>query len=165
MSATMGTPAWATIIGNALASPSWGTATRTMSAPWVARAWTWISVAPTSSVLVMVIDWMEIGAPSPMSTVPRRIRREGRRSASIMVPLSRRWWVTGGPRSRLEEVQAPTGAQVRGLRRGRDIEARAGVTDLHPQAARLHLDDQADGIACSEVTVAQAVGHEFGHEQ
>jgi hypothetical protein len=39
-------------------------------------------VAPASSVLVVVIDWMEMGAPSPMSTVPRRMRREGRRGAT-----------------------------------------------------------------------------------
>ncbi len=56
ISATIGTPARATIIGRALASASWGTATRTMSAPCVARAWIWMSVAPMSSVLVMVID-------------------------------------------------------------------------------------------------------------
>src|SRR5438128_7389489 len=86
MSATMGTPASATIAPSARASPSWGTATRTMSAPWVARAWTWISVAATSSGLVMAIDWMETGAPPPMSTPPREIRREVRRAASMVAP-------------------------------------------------------------------------------
>src|SRR5207244_12540492 len=92
MSATIGTPASTTIAGSALASASWGTATRTMSAPWVARAWAWIRVAPTSSVLVVVIDWMEMGAPSPMSTVPRRMRRVGWRCASIVRPLSEWKW-------------------------------------------------------------------------
>jgi len=62
--------------------PRGGTATRTMSAPWVARAWTWTSVAATSSVLVIAIDWMETGEPQPMSTVPSWIRREGRRAPS-----------------------------------------------------------------------------------
>src|SRR5437763_1419297 len=85
MSATMGTPASATIAGSALASASWGTATRTMSAPWVARAWAWTRVAETSSVLVVVIDWMEMGASPPMSTVPRRMRREGHIEARTRV--------------------------------------------------------------------------------
>src|ERR671919_378972 len=41
-----------------------------MSAPWVASSWTWISVALTSSVLVVVIDWIEIGAFPPTATDP-----------------------------------------------------------------------------------------------
>jgi hypothetical protein len=38
-----------------------------------------------SSVFVMVIDWMEMGAPPPMSTVPRRMRRERRRAQATLV--------------------------------------------------------------------------------
>jgi hypothetical protein len=33
----------------------------------------------------MVIDWMEMGAPSPMSTVPKRMRRERRRAQATLV--------------------------------------------------------------------------------
>ncbi len=73
MSATMGTPASRTIIGSAAASPGWGTATRTMSAPWVASAWAWIRVAWMSSVLVVHIDWMAIGEPPPIGTLPTMI--------------------------------------------------------------------------------------------
>jgi hypothetical protein len=35
----------------------------------------------------MVIDWIEIGAPPPMSTVPRRMRREGRRAQATLVSV------------------------------------------------------------------------------
>ena len=59
--------------GSASASPSWGTATRTMSAPCVASSCTWISVASTSSVFVAVIDWIDMGAPPPTATFPTLI--------------------------------------------------------------------------------------------
>jgi hypothetical protein len=78
----------------------------------------------------------------------------------------------GGPdldsptvRNTTEEVEAPAGTQVSGLRSDGDIEARAGVMDLHAQGLRLNLDDQVNGIARTEAAVAQAVGHQLGDEQ
>src|SRR6266550_946858 len=68
-------------------------------------------------------------------------------------------------RNATEQVEAPAGIQVRGLRRDGDIEARARVTDLCAQGLGLDLDDQVNGIARTEATVAQAVGHQFGDEQ
>ena len=77
----------------------------------------------------------------------------------------------GGPdldsptvRNTTEEVEAPSGTQVRGLQSDGDIEARPGVMDLHAQGLRLYLNDQANGIARTEAAVAQAVGHQLGDE-
>jgi len=75
MSAMIGSPAPATIAGSASASGIPGTATRTMSAPASRRRRTCSSVASTSCVLVVVIDWTLTVAPPPMATPPTEIRR------------------------------------------------------------------------------------------
>ena len=73
MSAMIGSPAPSTIAGSASASGMPGTATRTMSTPASRRRPTCSSVASTSYVLVVVIDWMLTGAPPPIAMPPTLI--------------------------------------------------------------------------------------------
>ena len=73
MSAMIGSPAPATMAGSASASGIPGTATRTMSAPASRRRPTCSSVAATSCVLVVVIDWTLTGAPPPIGMPPTTI--------------------------------------------------------------------------------------------
>jgi len=73
MSAMIGSPAPATMAGSASASGIPGTATRTMSAPASRRRPTCSSVAATSCVFVVVIDWMLTGAPPPIGMPPTTI--------------------------------------------------------------------------------------------
>ena len=70
MSATSGTGLPSTSARTALAQSSLYTETRTMSAPAIASARIWESVASTSAVSVLVIDCTETGAPPPMATWP-----------------------------------------------------------------------------------------------
>jgi len=65
---------------NASAAFSVGTDTRTRSAPALAHALIWATVAATSSVSVLVIVWIAIGASPPMATRPTRICRDFRRT-------------------------------------------------------------------------------------
>ena len=61
------------ILPTALAAAMSGTATRMISHPAAARVQIWWRVASTSSVRVLVIDWMVTGAPPPMGTPPTMI--------------------------------------------------------------------------------------------
>lgn len=89
MSETSGTGEPFTMAGSAAAASASGTATRTMSAPSAASARICESVASTSAVWVVVIDWTDTGAPSPTGTGPTRIRRVFLRSAMAeMLPWS-----------------------------------------------------------------------------
>ena len=56
--------------GTALAASSRSTVMRTSSEPARASAATWSTVAATSAVSVLVIDWTTIGAPPPTLTPP-----------------------------------------------------------------------------------------------
>ena len=77
MSAITGTGERFTIVSSATASLSRGTATRTSSQPASAMRPIWASVASTSLVSVLVIDWTTTGAPPPIGTPPTQIwRRE-----------------------------------------------------------------------------------------
>ena len=61
-----------TIAGTAAAASSLLTVTRTSSLPARASAATWRTVAATSAVSVLVIDWTTIGWPEPTGTPPTR---------------------------------------------------------------------------------------------
>src|SRR5687767_9170936 len=88
MSAMTGTVDLAAIASSAPASSQCGTATRTMSTPAATRDAICCSVALTSAVFVVVIDWTEMGAPPPTGTRPTWIWRVGRRSFIIGASLS-----------------------------------------------------------------------------
>src|ERR1700733_6382943 len=93
MSAIAGICDFLAIAGSASASSWDGTATRTIWQPdAVSSAICW-SVALTSAVSVVAIDWTETGAPPPTGTDPTISCREIRRSASG------RGGVSGRPRS------------------------------------------------------------------
>src|SRR3990172_2548228 len=62
----------ATISGTACAAASWFTVTRTSSLPARARSATWRTVAVTSAVSVLVIDWTTTGCVDPTATGPIR---------------------------------------------------------------------------------------------
>jgi hypothetical protein len=70
MSATTGTVDLAAMARRASASSQCGTATRTMSTPAATSAAICCSVALTSAVFVVVIDWTRIGASPPTVTPP-----------------------------------------------------------------------------------------------
>src|SRR4051812_207199 len=83
MSATTGIVACSAICRSASASSQCGTATRTISQPVATSAAICWSVALTSAVFVVVIDWTDTGASPPTSTEPTRIFRVALRFASI----------------------------------------------------------------------------------
>src|SRR5215207_2556655 len=87
MSATTGTVDLAAIAVRASASSQCGTATRTMSTPAATSEAICCRVALMSAVLVVVIDWMRIGASPPIVTSPTRTCRVFLRSVST-VPVS-----------------------------------------------------------------------------
>ena len=58
--------------GTAAAASSLFTVTRTNSLPARASAATWRTVAATSAVSVLVIDWTTMGCPDPTGTPPMR---------------------------------------------------------------------------------------------
>src|SRR5512143_4093165 len=64
-----GTSTCATMSGTARAASSLLTVTRTSSEPASASARTCATVAATSAVSVLVIDWTTIGAPPPIRTL------------------------------------------------------------------------------------------------
>src|SRR5215470_13441662 len=75
------------ICGTAAAASSRSTVTRTISEPARASAATWATVAATSPVSVLVIDWTTMGAPPPTITPPTSTATELRRwegPASVM---------------------------------------------------------------------------------
>jgi hypothetical protein len=80
MSAITGIVACSTMGLSASASSQCGTATRTISHPVATNAAICCSVAFTSAVLVVVIDWIRTGASPPTSTQPTRTLRDVRRS-------------------------------------------------------------------------------------
>src|SRR5438309_955981 len=88
MSAITGTVACSAICFSARASSQCGTATRTMSTPAATSDAICCSVAFTSEVFVVVIDWTETGASPPISTDPSLIFLDVLRSASIMVSIA-----------------------------------------------------------------------------
>ena len=55
---------------SALAASMVGTAQRMMSQPAASRARIWAAVASTSSVLVLVMDWIIMGLPPPIFLFP-----------------------------------------------------------------------------------------------
>src|SRR3954451_19468591 len=75
MSAITGIGDSLTIVLSASTSLSRGTAQRMRSPPASATARIWRSVASTSAVSVLVIDWTTTGAPPPMGTPPTLIWR------------------------------------------------------------------------------------------
>src|SRR5438128_10200600 len=91
MSATTGIVACSAIVLSASASSQWGTATRTISHPAATRAAICWSVALTSAVFVVHIDWTRTGASPPTSTQPTLISRDARRRmliANVSIPRS-----------------------------------------------------------------------------
>src|SRR3712207_4762025 len=82
MSAITGSWDFAAIVARASASSWLGQATRTMSQPAAVSSAICCSVALTSAVTVVVIDWTEIGASPPTSTLPTLIWRLRRRGLS-----------------------------------------------------------------------------------
>src|SRR3954462_990252 len=81
MSATTGICDFLAIIGSASASSWDGTATRTIWQPLAVSSAICCSVALTSDVSVVVIDWTLPGAPPPTGTDPTMICRLVRRGA------------------------------------------------------------------------------------
>src|SRR5512132_2349598 len=129
-SATTGTVDLAAIAVRASASSQCGTATRTMSTPAATSEAICCRVALMSAVLVVVIDWMRIGASPPIVTSPTRTCRVFLRSVStVPVSHSLRGVPLAHPRSLLEPPAPPS------LR---------GVPLAHP---RLSLDPPAPGLA------------------
>src|SRR5690606_38916212 len=82
MSAITGICDLRAIAGSASTSSCDGTATRTIWQPAAVSSAICCSVAFTSAVSVVVIDWTLTGAPSPTGTEPTMIRRLGRRGAN-----------------------------------------------------------------------------------
>ena len=70
MSTTTGRGLSSLILATARAEARSGTATRMMSHPAAARVRICFRVAWTSSVRVLVMDWMDTGAPPPTGTLP-----------------------------------------------------------------------------------------------
>src|SRR5256885_542749 len=87
MSAITGICECFVISGSASASSWLGTATRTIWQPVAVSSAICCSVASTSTVLVVVIDWTLTGASPPTATLPTWICRVIRRGARAMVPL------------------------------------------------------------------------------
>ena len=73
MSATSGMWMRALMAGTARAASSVGTATRMISQPACSRRRICCTVASTSSVAVLHMDWMLTGAPPPTATPPTMI--------------------------------------------------------------------------------------------
>ena len=69
------------ISGTAAAASALFTVTRTISEPARASSATCRTVAATSAVSVLVMDWTTIGAPPPIATCPTRTWRLARRGA------------------------------------------------------------------------------------
>src|SRR3990170_8992284 len=70
MSAIRGMPIDFLISERADAASASGTATRTISHPASSSRFIWETVASTSRVSVLVIDWTMTGAPPPIKTLP-----------------------------------------------------------------------------------------------
>src|SRR5438309_620915 len=87
MSAITGIVACSAIVFSAFASSQWGTATRTISHPAATRAAICCSVAFTSAVFVVHIDWTRMGASPPTSTHPTRTFLETRRETLMLIPV------------------------------------------------------------------------------
>ena len=83
MSAMTGICDFAAIAGSASASSADGQATRTMSQPDAVSSAICCSVALTSEVRVVVIDWTEIGWSEPTPTGPTCSCRVFRRGARV----------------------------------------------------------------------------------
>src|SRR5579871_5170110 len=77
------------IFGTAAAAASVFTVTRTSSEPARASSITWLTVATTSAVSVLVIDWTTIGLDPPTGTPPTLTATEARRFiTAITLPKS-----------------------------------------------------------------------------
>src|SRR5262245_12391678 len=83
MSAMIGTGEKRISLGNASASSSFGTATRTISQPAATSEAICAVVAGTSCVFVSVIDWTTTGAPPPILTPPTLTERSLGTRASL----------------------------------------------------------------------------------
>src|SRR5438552_16235544 len=73
MSAMMGIVVCFLMAGSALAASGVLTVTRAISQPACSNWWICSTVAFTSAVSGVVMDWTTIGAPPPMGTLPTRI--------------------------------------------------------------------------------------------
>ena len=62
------------------AACTFGAVTRTISQPTSARATDWRTVAATSWVSLVVIDWTRMGLEPPTPTLPTRTSRVARRT-------------------------------------------------------------------------------------
>src|SRR5829696_2135698 len=118
--------------GSASASSWLGQATRTMSQPVaVSSAICW-SVALTSEVSVVVIDWTEIGESLPTPTEPTLIWRVLRRGAR-----------TGGGRAGMpSETEEPTAVMAPSYGRGRRIPAPTASGRQPPGSAQVQGYDE-----------------------
>ena len=76
-----------TIAGTAAAASSLFTVTRTSSLPARASAATWRTVAATSAVSVLVIDWTTMGWPEPTGTPPTEAVTVCRRARDGMAEI------------------------------------------------------------------------------
>src|SRR5437763_16178145 len=90
MSAITGTVDFAAMASSAFASSQCGTATRTMSTPVATSEAICCSVALTSAVFVVVMDWTRTGASPPTSTQPTLTCRELLRWMGITILSLRR---------------------------------------------------------------------------
>ena len=84
MSARTGMRTCALMRERASAASASGTATRTMSQPAASRRRIWATVAATSGVGVLVMDWTVTGAPPPTATPPTVIARVALRRIGFM---------------------------------------------------------------------------------
>src|ERR1051325_6962892 len=95
-----GSPTSATIAGTARAASSLLTVTRTSSEPAACRARTCATVAATSAVSVLVIDWTTMEWQEPTRTEPTETVTVWRRDMGCnLVEVGGGWWRSVGARS------------------------------------------------------------------
>src|SRR5713101_6005305 len=123
-----GTSTCATIAGTACAAASLLTVTRTSSEPASWRARTWTTVAATSAVSVLVIDWTTMGWQEPTRTAPTETVTVWRRGmVTNLVEDSGGWWRTSTNLDNLPLVRKELEQRQRGV--VRDVHALVGGVD------------------------------------
>src|SRR6266702_956777 len=136
---TPASPAAAAISASAAASSWDGTATRTIWQPVAVSSAICCSVAFTSAVTVVVIDWTETGAPPPTGTaclpLPTMIWRDFRRGASG----------SGGSCGRPRSTVMETTASLHEMNRIEDVSR--DEQQPEPDKQREHPDADRDQLA------------------
>src|SRR2546421_847710 len=170
MSAITGIGEKRTIFGSASASSLFGTATRTISQPALARAAICAVVASMSCVFVSVIDWTTGAAPPPIRTPPTLTER------SLATRLGYR---AHGASSRDHDPPRQRRLGLRGVRAHRR-RLRPGYCPLRNRPDRGALEPGAPALpgvrgrgagpdeltpAAAEEVVAKAEIHEDGEER